>query len=215
MNIFRKAATGALVLTFGIGLAGVVAQDAVPTGSGDASVCVEPRADEENQGALSVLIADADFGTIAYDDTNRTLTETITVNVTDDRGVVGDWVVAVSGTNFESDEGASFPIEGNLEVFVIDPVVTTTPGILSTYPATVPLTGVGTSTIIQGDGVGTLNEDFDFAGSELTIPVGTLVGEYQSTLTVTITATGDNSDACEPEEEEETEAYRVGVVRNS
>lgn len=199
--------TGLMALTM---IAGVAAQD-----TNDALVCVAPLTGDD-AGSINVAIAEADFGTVPYNPTAAETSESdVVVTVTDDRGVVGGWDVTISGTSFvTSPSTLTFP---STALDLSDSATATSPatGSFATEGGPVPTTPDTNFTIITATNVGTSPTSgyvFNFEESELTVPAGTLVGEYKSTLTVTLTA-GEFENPC-VEVEGNGPGNGIGVVRN-
>lgn len=176
-KILSTAIAGVLGLSM---LTGVAAQESAPA---DVEVVNNP------QGGLEIFIDAADFDAVPYSLQDQQTNADIVVTVTDDRGSDLGWNVTISGTNF-TDGTNSFDVE-NL-VLSSDATVTGNPG----SPEGITATGgpvpegpdsLKIASVERGGGTGEFT--VTFSDSELTIPGGTLVGEYQSTLTVSV-ATG-------------------------
>lgn len=183
MTFFKKATTTVAALAISMGLsAGVIAQDAEPVqGTGDVRIQVI----EQEDAALTVSIGDLSFGQIEYSLNDQPVSGTIVVNAGDTRGTGDGWSVTLNGTDFQAE---TFEIS-NLSL--VNPQVETTsttghpterqPDAQSAAPvATAPGTIL---TAAPGNGAGNYAVTYQ---ANLNVPAGTLVGEYESTLTVTI-----------------------------
>lgn len=141
----------------------------------------------ESDGVLVATILDATFGTVPYDFADQTASTDIVVNVEDNTGTAAGWNVTLFGTDFIRDGATTFPVS-QLVLGTGTPVSTegagvdgvTAPGI--TAGSTSPGEKIASAELLAGMGVYTITYP-----STLTVPGGTLVGQYQSTLTVTIT----------------------------
>jgi hypothetical protein len=186
---FRKITNtllaGGLALTM---VAGVSAQS-VDGGEADVSVITN------NNGVLTVEIADASFGSHEYSLLDQDADPAdIVVTVTDSRGSDTGWNVTLNGSPFSSlttstPFDASNLVLGQSTVASYDNGNYPTDGI-SGYPAAVADAPSVATIISAAPGNGTGKFDVTFADSTLNIPGGTLVGDYMSTLTVTLTEVG-------------------------
>ena len=183
MNLWKKVTAGSLSLILAAGLAsGTMAQDA----TGNVDVVIAPS----ETGVMSVAITNVNFGSYEYSLSTQSAREgSVVISTGDTRGTAEGWSVTLSGTDFDP----NFLI-GNLTL--TDPQVATTSGTglpSEDPPAAVAANPVvvapGTTVITAApdSGAGTCTTTYD---ANLTIPGGTLVGTYQSTLTVTITGAG-------------------------
>lgn len=186
MDILKKITTGALALTLAIGLGGAVLADD-PSGTGDVTV------DIQSSGVLAVSINNYGFGTHQYSLSQRTFPAAMEVTASDMRGTAGGWHVTIVGTDFQDTSDGStvsfpisnFPMYGGW-VFNSQPsghATNTAPGV-NTIPAISPA-GISSNVMVAPPGSGAGHYKATYAAS-LTVPAGTLVGSYQSTLTVTI-----------------------------
>lgn len=187
MNLFKKAATGALALMLTVGVAGTaVAQ----SDTGDVDVEITTLAEG---GVLAVSIGDLNFGEFPYALETRTPTGTITINASDMRGTAAGWNVTLSGTDFST--GGATPITfgiSNLSLPTgnVNHVNAGSGHATSTLPvptAASPVSATAATVLSAPVGTGAGKYENQRPGTALTIPGGTLVGAYQSTLTVTIT----------------------------
>lgn len=180
---------------------GLILASSVMTGfaagndTGDATVSITSNTTDN---VISVLISDGVFGSHAYSLGDQDVSTAMTVTVDDMRGTEAGWTVKLKATDFNPDpltssaNAAAFDIE-NLTLTpgapaVVDPVaqpaantdgqdVNTLDPVLETDQA------LWTAT--NGNGAG----EFDLVlDGDLTIPGGTLVGNYKSIVTVTLDA---------------------------
>lgn len=171
---------GALGLSM---IAGVSAQD-----TGDAQINVQPN---EN-GLVTPLITSApDFGSVEYSFDPQVVTNTeggagnLVIEVTDNRGGSNGWEINISGTDFiNAAETESFEVT-NLVLGTGDVTATTGDPENVTPAATQPVTTEETSLItasVDNDSNGVFT--ITYTGNTLTVPGGTPVDEYTSTLTI-------------------------------
>ena len=139
-------------------------------------------------GPLSVSIAESPsggFSDVSYNFDDQDSTGTLVVTVVDERGIASGWSVFVAADDFSGTSGI-VGIE-NLDLV---------PGVIDHQRGNIDLSGQQTFPVAPMSSANTLlwsaSEDFGdgdydlpLAGT-LTIPGGTLVGTYTSTLTVTI-----------------------------
>lgn len=164
-------------------IVGASAQQAAPVEQ-EAPAVVE--VEKNPDGELSIEISAADFEAVPYSLTDQTVDADIVVTVTDDRGSDLGWNVTIVGKDF-TDGTSTFDVE-NL-VLSSETIVTGSPGStqgITTSGGSVP-EGPDSAKIITAEtGSGTGQFTVTFEDSELTVPGGTLVGEYESTLTVSV-----------------------------
>lgn len=139
---------------------------------------------------LTASIGAADFGRIDHSLDSQTIQgKSLVVNISDTRGTGEGWSVTIAGTDFKRQDGKSFGID-NLSLQT--PQVTTLKGQEYTKHA-FQVNGVP---MVQSNGQ---NSKIASAQSNtgigeyklthpatLTVPGGTLIGSYKSTLTVSI-----------------------------
>lgn len=186
MTLFKKAATGALALMLTLGVAGTTVAQA---DTGDVDVEITTM---ETGGVLAVSIGDLDFGAFPYSLDTRTPTGVITINASDMRGTAAGFTVTLSGTDFST--GGATPITfgiSNLSLTAgtVNHVGASSGHATSTPPvptAASPVSATAATVLSAPVGTGAGKYENQRPGTQLTIPGGTLVGEYQSTLTVTI-----------------------------
>lgn len=188
-KLVNTVLAGALGLSM---IAGVSAQE-----TGDASIIVEANP----TGDFTVSIKQApDFGAIGYSVTDTPVTTTpggvgdFIIEVTYARGDDLGWDVNIYGddfTNGDTEAPLTFPV-GSLTIG--NSVVTADPGTPGSVTATSDYNMTGTSTnLIDGalnvgsNGIFTVT----YSSNTLVVPAGTLVDEYNSTLTVTTTEAPD------------------------
>lgn len=194
MNLFKKITTGALALSLVAGLTGsAFAQTAEDylTDTGDVTVEIV------SNGILVVVIHNFDLGEVNYEVVDTTYTaERFTIETQDMRGTAQGFTVTISGTDFEQVDPAtgtvvdSFDIE-NLRLFGKESV----PGWTMNHPTNVapvlsdvdPVTNDAQTALHADPGTGA-GHFWNMYDVELTIPAGTLVSEYSSTLTVSANA---------------------------
>jgi len=155
---------------------------AAPAADSTASVQITPN---EN-APLSVSITGGTFVAKDYSFADQTTTGSLTLGATDERGNQGGWTVSLAATDFV-DGSRSIPVSGmnlvpgtpsRVGTVGTAPVAHTSPVITpSTISATIWSAPAG-----EGDGQFSLPVE-----GTLTIPGGTLVGTYVSTVTVNIT----------------------------
>jgi len=173
-KVFGVVLAGMMALsTFG----GVTAQD-----QGSAIVTIS------SDGLRTATIEDATFTPVEYSFTDETATASIVVNVEDNTGSGAGWNVTLYGTAFERDTNTSFPVSNLV-------LGTGTAESTSGQAATgITATGITVGTASPGEKIasaallsGMGHYTITYVGT-LTVPGGTMVGQYESTLTVTITA---------------------------
>lgn len=188
MNLYRKCVSGALALTLAAGMAG--SAFAATNDGGDVDVEITPKS---TGGVLSVSITDLDFGTFEYSLSQRTPTGMITINASDMRGTAGGWTVKLSGDDFATNDTTplSFDIENlSLPAGTVNHVGAPSGHPTSAVPllsAASPVTAAPQVVLNALPGTGAGIYENQRPGTQLVIPGGTLVGDYQSTLTVEIT----------------------------
>lgn len=177
-TVLRTMFAGALSL-------GIVSSAGAQTGdTGSATVTIET-----NEGGLTALISDVNFGTFPYSVADRAVDGTITINVEDNRGTQVGWDLYLSGTDF-SEAGTpttTFPISAlSLDAGTVTET-STIGSVAPTSSAASPVTNASAvvMTAAAGEGDGHWENE---RSATLTIPGGTLVGTYESTLTVSFTA---------------------------
>ena len=186
MKMIRKISTGLAALVVAAGLtSGAIAQ----TATGDLEVEITPATD----GALSVQISDLFFGQHEYSLQPRDVDGEITIGATDDRGSADGWTVSLSGEHFV--EG-TFTID-NLGLTGGDvEIISDTGHPTEQAPITqdaIPIMTEATTVLSAEPGTGAGDYEAGY-GATLTIPAGTLVDTYETTLTVTITGTAPGED---------------------
>ncbi len=183
----RKLVNTILAGVLGLSMiAGVSAQEVEDSDSGPAVVEVGIN----ESGTLDVVIEEADFGLVPYSlQDQEAEADNIVVTVVDDRGSNAGWNVVLTGTNFstEGDSPLTFPVT-NLVLGdgAVTPEVGSATGIQTTGGAV--QTESETSAISAESGTGTGRFNISFEDSTLTVPGGTLVGDYSSTLQVEISS---------------------------
>lgn len=184
MNVIKKCASGALALMLAAGIAGGAL--AAETADGDVDVEIIPMAEG---GVLSVSITSLNLGQLEYSLTPQHAGGHIDIHASDLRGNADGWYVVLSGTDFDAadDEFAVDNLDlSNGVVTTIDPSghATNAAPQQAVTPATLADNGTQVLTAAPRVGAGKYKLTYE---ADLNIPAGTLVGEYQSTLTVTIT----------------------------
>lgn len=187
MTMFSKFSWSALAFTlaFALGSTAFAQSD-----TGAATVQVVPIANDA--GVLTVAITNIDFGEHEYRLTDHVASGNLTIYASDMRGTASGWTVTLAGTDLQSPENPGFPVSiGNLNSSAgsVDHIANPSghptdapPTPLSAWPVThAPATVLHAPV---GTGAG-FYENYR-SGTYLTIPGGTLIGEYKSTLTVTI-----------------------------
>lgn len=182
MNLLKKITSGTIALVLATGIAG--SAFAAEDDSGKASIEIVPMSDEA--GVLSVSISDMNFGSLPYSLVDRDVDGTATITASDMRGTAGGWNVTLTSTDF--DEGMDI---SNLSLSA--GAVSTTSTNSDHSSAAVPaMTGVNSVvagetfnvlTAKPGTGAGSYSAEYN---TNLHVPSGTLVGEYDATITVTI-----------------------------
>lgn len=163
-----------------------------PTATGNATIRVTS---DTNTNYLAVSITNADFGGVPYSFQNQTRSGSLTVGVIDTRGTAAGWNVTLSASDFQTATGSQFFDISNLSLtpgtqigvpYVTGDPVPSTAGLTASGAAPVQETGTG-STKIWSAGVlaGAGQFALPLTGS-LTVPGGTLVGDYTSVITVSI-----------------------------
>lgn len=142
-----------------------------------------------SSGQRTVAIGNANFGPISYSFQDQDVNTPIVVTVTDNSGSGAGRNVTIFGEDFDRPDGRSFDIANlGLDTGVAESTAgqpatgVTAPG--GTVTESSPGTTIASAPALQGMGAYTISYP-----ATLTVPGGTLVGEYQSTLTVSI-ATG-------------------------
>lgn len=175
-TILTMAAT--LLLLAGLSTSNVGAADNLAT----VSIITGP------ENIMTVVISSAVFTATQYSLQDTTTTSTVTVTPTDLRGTAAGWNVNLSATDLSRDASTNFAIS-NLSLVAGELTGPGAASITKNNAAPVQKTGVSTTKILSapiGSGMGAFV--LTMAGT-LTIPGGTLIGLYTSTMTVTI-ATG-------------------------
>jgi hypothetical protein len=184
-RVFATLGAAALVATMSTGALAT----APPADTADVAVKITPI----NGATVSVIVDESTsnpFDDKEYSLSQQTSLGDLDVTVTDNRGTAKGWTIGIYGTDFirsNTTVGANIPA-GNLALTA--GTVTSQPGsgtnpssvsVPSTLPtATAQLWQAASN---QGDGIYTV----PLIGT-LTIPAGTLVDTYQSTVTVEVTA---------------------------
>lgn len=187
MTMFKNFSWNALVFMLVFALGG---STSAQSDTGDATVQVVPIGDDG--GILSVAITDVDFGEHEYRLTDHVASGHLSIYASDMRGTAGGWTVTLAGDDLLSTENSAAPIPiGNL---VSAPGTVTHIGVPSghatdnppTAYAAWPVTKAATTVLHAVPGSGAGFYENHRTNTFLTIPGGTLIGEYKSTLTVTI-----------------------------
>lgn len=178
MTFFKKATTTIAALAISMGLsAGVIAQE----NSGDVTI----RVVEQEDAALTVGITDLTFDPIEYSLQDRPVNGSITVTAGDTRGSANGWNVTLSGEDFEA---GTFSID-NLSL--VNPQVSKVSGTdhpteaVPTAQSAAPVNQASATILSAAPQTGAGNYSVAYTAN-LTVPAGTLVGTYESTLLVTI-----------------------------
>lgn len=157
-------------------------------GSSTATVAISS---DPNQNFLAVTITNASFGSKAYSFVDQTAVGSLLVTATDSRGTATGWNVTLSASDFVSGPN-TFDIHflslsaGTPNAVLSGGTTGTMSGVNATSAAPVQETGTSTTKILAaGAGSGSGQYSLPMAGS-LTIPGGTLVGNYASTVSVAI-----------------------------
>lgn len=178
MNIIKKIASGTLALVLATGIAGssLAKDDHI----GDVSVSIHPIKD----GGYSASIGDLRFGSYQYRLTDRVVPGTVTIGASDLRGDAQGWSVTITGGDFDGDFGIH-----NLSLDTGTVTKTSKSGHpTEAVPSQNAITKMSNDeqTVLvaaPGTGAGEYNATYN---ASLNIPAGTLVGGYQTTLTVSI-----------------------------
>lgn len=175
-----------------VALATIFAFTSFATSADEPNAFVEIQA---NEGAgLSATIDSANFGTLRHSfDTQTIQDKSLIITVSDTRGTGDGWNVTVSGTDFKTEDGSkSFGINN---LALQSPQVQTVKGqdynshsfeVRDLHSIQSDSQNNKIASAQQGKGIGEYKLTHP---ATLTIPGGTLIGSYQSTLTVSI-ATG-------------------------
>jgi hypothetical protein len=177
------ALVAAFMILMGSGAA-ALAQDQ-PNDTGDATVAITV---DPNENFLAVAVTDVDFDEWPYSFTAFDVDGNLTVTVTDTRGTAAGWNVNLSATDFARADNAYFFDIGNLSLLSGGVTDLAYGGIAANA------TCIAASSLSEVDGLGQeiLSADVDCGmglfelamNGTLTIPGGTLVGVYESTVTV-------------------------------
>jgi hypothetical protein len=144
-------------------------------------------------GTVSILITESaadTFDDVTYNYTSNTPSYgDFDVTVTDERGTAAGWGVTLQGTNFLRQTNPTLGLDIPIERLNLVPGAPTLVSAVGTIPATVaPITQMTaapqtlwTANPNQGDGVFKTVVD-----GTLTVPAGTLVDTYRSTITAVI-----------------------------
>jgi hypothetical protein len=156
---------------------------------GDATVEITRK---DNLNSISVWITDSDFDAHPYSLVEQPVPGNLTIGLDDFRGTADGWDVYISATEFTSDNGRSFGAEQLVldpGDFDLNPDVTqenvTTDGQSTTASVQLSSDSQGIWSAANGNGAGHFVLPVD---GTLTIPGGTLVGTYTSTMTVSVEA---------------------------
>lgn len=136
-------------------------------------------------GTVSATISDVNFGQLTYSFEDQTATGTVTITATDDRGTAGGWNLTLQGTDFNNGGTETFAIT-NLNLTAGTVTTTGGNGTAPVASANTPVTTTAAAALTAAPGTG----DGSYSNAKdatLTVPGGTLVGTYTSTLTVEIT----------------------------
>lgn len=172
----------ALTGILAIAMIGGASATETETKSGTASVNVT------SDGVLSVTIDNASFDSVPYKFTDQSTTASIKVNVEDNRGNGTGWKVSLYGSDFQREDGTKFDIDHlALASAEVERTAGQIPTEINTHVVALgdesPGQVIASAPELQGMGHYTV----DYSAS-LTVPGGTLVGEYKSTLYVSITS---------------------------
>lgn len=145
----------------------------------------------ENAGDFSVSISSVDFGELSYNFDNQLVVDkAITVTVKDNRGSAPGWNVSLSGGAFTDTTINKSFASTNLNLEAASPAITYVGGNTNVSGQTAlqaPFGVSGTATKIWSAGAGSGDGEYkQNLLADLTVPGGTLVGNYTSTLTVNI-----------------------------
>lgn len=187
MTMLKKFSCIILAFMFAFALGGVASAQ---SDTGDATVEVVPIGD--GGGILSASITNVDFGEHEYQLSDHTAYGQLTIYTSDMRGTAGGWTVTLAGEDLRSSESPAFPI--SIQNLLAPAGSVSHLGSPSGHPTDVPpvshaawpVTNAPTTVLSAAPGSGAGFYENHRAGTKLTIPGGTLIGEYKSTLTVTI-----------------------------
>lgn len=187
MTMFKKFSCSIVAFVLAFALGGVASAQ---SDTGDATVEVVPIGD--GGGILSVSITNVDFGEHQYQLTHHTAYGHLTIYTSDMRGTAGGWTVTLAGDDMQSAENPDFPI--SIQNLLAPAGSVNHLGSPSGHPTDVPpvshaawpVTSAPVTVLSAAPGSGAGFYENHRTGTQLTIPGGTLIGEYQSTLTVTI-----------------------------
>jgi len=183
------ASLGAMALMVSTVLPGLAADTTV-----NANAVVDVQVKGIENGTVSISISESDEDT--FDDVTYNYTTTtpsygdFVVTVTDQRGTAAGWNVTLQGTNFERQQNKSVGQDIAIGQLGLIPRTPTRVSNAGTTPVAVNTIGsMSTSpnqfwqaNSNQGDGVFQTVVD-----GTLTVPAGTLVNTYKSTITASIT----------------------------
>jgi hypothetical protein len=168
------------------------AAQSAPTATGNATVRVTS---DTTTNYLAVSINSADFGGVPYSFQNQQANASLTVGVTDTRGSAAGWNVSLNATDFRNGDGSQFFGIGNLSLvagtqvgqpYISGDPMPSTANMTAFSAAPVQKTGDSTTKIWSAaELAGAGKFELPMAGT-LTVPGGTLVGDYTSVVTVSI-----------------------------
>lgn len=168
------------------------AAQSAPQATGNATVRVTS---DTTTNYLAVSITNANFGAVPYSFQNQQATGSLTVGVVDTRGTAAGWNVSLDATDFRTGDSSQFFDINNLGLgagtqiglpYSSGDPAPSTANMTPQSVSPVQKTGVGTSKIWSAaELAGAGKFELPMAGT-LTVPGGTLVGEYTSVVTVSI-----------------------------
>lgn len=187
MTMLKKFSCSVVAFVIMFALGGVASAQ---SDTGDATVEVVPIRD--GGGILSVSVTNVDFGQHEYQLSDHTAYGHLTIYASDMRGTAGGWTVTLSGDDLRSSEAPASPV--SIQNLLAPAGSVSHLGSPSGHPTDVPpvsytawpVTSAATTVLSAAPGSGAGYYENHRAGTQLTIPGGTLIGEYKSTLTVTI-----------------------------
>lgn len=187
MTMLSRFSWSALAFTLAFALGGTLLAQ---SDEGEARVQVVPIANDG--GILSVAITNVDFGEHEYRLADHVANGHLTIYASDMRGTASGWTVTLAGEDLRSSENPAHPIPiGNVHSpeGTVDHI-----GYPSGHPtdslptphAAWPVSNAPATVLRASAGSGAGFYENHRPGTILTIPGGTLIGDYKSTLTVTI-----------------------------
>lgn len=193
MNAYKRILSVVASVLLLAGTSASVLAQAQPSDTGNAAVTITT---DTSTNYLAVAITDSiAFTNVPYSFSTQQTTGTLTVTATDTRGTAAGWHVTLDATDFMRDAATSFAI-GNLDLLAgtvsgvpFQGVTGDPTGITQSSAAPVQKTGSSLTTNVLSAAIGHGAGQFALPmNGTLTIPGGSLAGEYHSIVTVAINA---------------------------